>query len=553
MAQAAPKPQAAKGMGKTAPSPFLRPLQGEKRFSHLLNRLAFGPRPGDAERVRQIGAGAWIESQLNPASLDDSQLETQLAQLQWLKAPANQLTIAYESDTANFLKRLNQTENGEAGMARQLNAREQALYQRIQAADLPQRSSIMAVGELAANKLSRAVDSKRQLQEVLVDFWGNHFNVDIKKGPVRALKILDDRDTIRPHVFSSFRELLGASAHSPAMMWYLDNHRSTRDIPARPGQKGNPKRRGGLNENYARELMELHTLGVDGGYTQQDVTEVARCFTGWSVDAQSGSFVFRAGAHDQGPKTVLGQSIPAGGGQQDGERVLDILANHPATAQFIARKLCVRFVSDTPPPSLIEKVAAAFSKSKGNLKTTYAALFYAPEFLSEGAYRSKIKSPFEFAVSAVRALDGTLSIKAGKRPEAQLLAAGTASLNNNLLRPRGTNKRPLAAEVATMGQPLFSCSPPNGYAEDSSKWVSASALVSRLNFALSLTAGRIGDVELKNDTFQPASVKEIGITLLGGDVSPATQTTVEAEAKATPGDGARLRALLLGSPEFQRR
>ncbi|RYG71179.1 DUF1800 domain-containing protein [bacterium] len=535
---------------KTAASPFTKPLQGEKRFNHLLNRLTFGPRPGDLAQVQQMGAGAWIESQLNPASIDDSALETELSQLTWLSAPPTRLALAYETDTANFLKRKKEA-NGEMGML-QLTPRQQETYERIRAANLPERSSILAVGELTTNKLARAIDSKRQLQEVLVDFWSNHFNVDVKKGPVRSLKITEDREVIRPNVFGSFRQLLGASAHSPAMMWYLDNARSTREVRPRAG-KATPKVRGGLNENYARELMELHTLGVDGGYTQKDVTEVARCFTGWSVEQQTGRFIFRPNAHDQESKTVLGQVIPAGGGESDGERVLDILATSPATAKFIARKLCVRFVSDNPPASLVERVAAAFTKSNGNLKKTYNTLFFAPEFLSEGAYRSKIKSPLEYTVSAVRALGGTFTVT-GERPELRLLAAGAASVNNNNGQGRRKqNKRPLATEIAAMGQPLYSCATPNGYAEDSTKWVSASALVSRLNFALSLTTGRVGDVEMKNDTFRPATVSEIAVSLLGTDLSASTKTTVEAEAQKSPGDGARLRALLLGSPEFQRR
>jgi uncharacterized protein (DUF1800 family) len=549
VAQAAPASQVAQ-QAKPTPSPFSRPLQDEKRFAHLLNRLAFGARPGEVELVRKMGAGAWIESQLNPSTLDDSALEKQLAQLTWLTASPERLTLAYEGDTAGFLKRIKQADP--AMVMPQLNARQRDTYQRIQAANLPERSSVLAIGQLSANKLARAISSKRQLQEVLVDFWSNHFNVDIKKGPVRSLKIIDEREVIRPHLFSTFRALLGASAHSPAMLWYLDNHRSSKEVPPRFGQKPGAKARGGLNENYAREIMELHTLGVDGGYTQKDVTEVARCFTGWSVDQVSGSFIFRPNAHDQGPKTVLGQNIPAGGGQSDGERVLDILAGSPATAKFIARKLCVRFVADAPPASLVAKVAVAFTASKGDLKKTYSTLFYAPEFLSEGAYHSKIKSPFEFTVSAVRALDGILAITGGKRPELRLMAAGAASLNNNQGQRR-PNGRPLATEIAAMGQPLYSCATPNGYPEDSTKWVSASALVSRLNFALSLTSGQVGDVELKGDTFRPASLSEISASLLGSDISNSTRATVEAEAKAAPGDGARLRALLIGSPEFQRR
>ncbi len=567
---------------QTTQSPFARPLQGEKRFAHLLNRLAFGPRPGEIEGVRQIGAGAWIEAQLAPQKIDDSALDAQLSSFTWLREPPTRLMLAYESDTNNLLKRLKKAEgatgaatmdataNGAAaangvaatGVAAtgteaqmtmaDLKPRQRQILARIEAANMPQRASVEALGQLSSDKLARAIGSKRQLQEVLVDFWTNHFNVDVKKGPIRALKIADDREVIRPRVFSTFREILGASAHSPAMMFYLDNARSTKEFGAKTGKK-----RGGLNENYARELMELHTLGVDGGYTQKDVTEVARAFTGWSLEPQTGEFIFRRAAHDEGEKLVLGQKIAANGGQKDGERVLDILASHPETAQFIARKLCLRFVSDNPPANLVTKVAAAFKKSDGDLATTYRTLFFAPEFLSEGAYRAKIKSPLEFTVSSVRALGGTLdttSLGATFR----ILATGGASLNqgnggakNKAL--KRLPKRPLAVELGAMGQPLFACQPPTGYSENSAKWVSASALVSRLNFALGLTAGRVGDVFLGQDTFAPASVDTMAQSLLNSDLSPATRATVEAEAQRNPGDGARLRALLLGSPEFQRR
>ncbi|MBW3636190.1 MAG: DUF1800 domain-containing protein [Armatimonadetes bacterium] len=526
---------------------FSRPLKGEKRFAHVLNRLAFGPRPGDIEALRQTGIKPWIESQLSPQAIDDAALDRRLASLSWLRESPERLLLAYESDTAAFLRRMQKAEKGEIAAPRLTPAQKETVA-RIEAANIPERASIRALGELSTDKLARAIESNRQLQEVLVDFWGNHFNVDINKGFVRALKIRDDRDVIRPHVFGSFRELLGASAHSPAMLWYLDNARSTREFPARGGQK-----RGGLNENYARELMELHTLGVDGGYTQSDVTEVARCFTGWSLDRQTGTFLFRARAHDEGPKTVLGQRI-ARGGKKDGEKVLDILAASPATARFIAHKLCVRFVADKPPTALVERVAAAFSRSNGDLKTTYRAVFEAPEFLSEGAYRAKIKSPLEFTVSAVRALGGSLETGAANRRVVRLLASGVASLNRG---GGGQNRimaeRPLAAEIALMGQPLFACQPPTGYAEDSTKWVSSSALVARLNFALGLTSGRVGDVVLTRDTFRATAIEDLSRALLNTDISASTRATVEAEAQKSPGDGARLHALLLASPEFQRR
>ncbi len=559
---AAPALPAGRVASKIAPtplsSPFARPLQGDKRYAHVLSRLAFGPRPGDIEALKKIGIPAYIESQMAPQSIDDAAIEAKLGGFNWLSAPSDRLMLAYESDKAGFIKKFKKAENGKIQPI-QLNRQQKNVMARIEAAQIPERASVEAMGQLSLDKLARAVDSRRQLQEVLVDFWGNHFNVDVKKGPVRALKIRDDREAIRPRIFGTFRELLGASAHSPAMMVYLDNARSTREFDAGRRQKAGAKakKRGGLNENYARELMELHTLGVEGGYSQADVTEVARCFTGWSIDQRSGEFAFRERAHDDEAKTVLGQTIPAGGGQSDGDRVLDLLAGSPATAKFIARKLCVRFVADNPPDALVSKVAGVFTRSNGDLSAVYRAIFASPEFLSEGAYRSKIKSPLEFTTSAARALGGTIdldSFGAGFR----LLATGGASLNqgNNGNKNKALAKlpkRPLAVEIANMGQPLFACQPPTGYAENSSKWVSSSALVSRLNFALSLTQGRIGDIALGEDTFAPAPLDEMAKSLLSADISPATRALIETETLKTPGDGARLRALIIGSPEFQRR
>ncbi|MDQ3814216.1 MAG: DUF1800 domain-containing protein, partial [Armatimonadota bacterium] len=374
-----------------------KPLQGDQKIQHALNRLTFGPRPGDLERVREMGLGRWIEQQLNPATIDDTAVEAKLSRLTTLTMPSNQLLLAYAADTTGFIKKLDKQKKEEERAARrnrngnkaeadtqantqkvamtemELNPRQRRLLEMIEKANLPRGSSAQAVGELNVAKLVRAAESKRQLQEVLVDFWSNHFNVDVRKGPVRSLKIVDDREVIRPHVLGSFRELLGASAKSPAMLFYLDNVRSTAEMqmPQR-GRRGRfgrrnvanqnvanpnnaaPKKRGGLNENYARELMELHTLGVDGGYTQQDVQEVARCLTGWGMERETGAFRFYPFLHDNGEKTVLGQKIPAGGGIRDGEMVLDILASHPSTARFIAQKLCVRFVADEPPAALVD-------------------------------------------------------------------------------------------------------------------------------------------------------------------------------------------------------
>lgn len=564
---------------KAPDAKWQQPLVGAPAALHVLNRLAFGPVPGEVEGVQKIGVRAWIETQLRPDKIDDSAVERKLAGLQLLQSTPQQLSLMYRGDNGAIKKFLQlqqpdskkraqlqaiSAQNKAGGGALDpnakpsrldvaLNERQQQTLREFQAANMKPGISIVTAGELVQAKLVRAVQSKRQLQEVLADFWSNHFNIDMRKKEGRTLKVLDDRETIRPHLFGSFRELLGASAHSPAMLVYLDNARSTKEYKARAG-----KTRGGLNENYARELMELHTLGVDGGYTQSDVTEVARCFTGWSLDPDGAGFQFRPRAHDDGEKHVLGHTIPPGGGQNDGEQVLDILASSPSTAKFLARALCQRFVADEPPAALVERVAGTWTRTKGDLSSVYRALLLSPEFGSQGAYRSKIKSPFEYTVSAVRALGGELSVPDENSPldRLRLLQIGAQSANPaaKAEKKRGNgNRAPLAVELALLGQPVFACQPPTGWSEDSSAWVSAGAIVGRLNFALALTNGTIGDVRLKTDTFRPASLDELSNQLVGGQLSKATRETVARETAVVPTDGAKMRALILGSPEFQRR
>jgi uncharacterized protein (DUF1800 family) len=420
--------------------------------------------------------------------------------------------------------------------------------------------------------------------------------------------------------------MLGASAHSPAMMIYLDNARSSVEysIGANGGNKRRQQReqrlrrqtasqntpgeknlnnvmslnamplvmsdmatasmemspeqaattqaivpkkvRGGINENYARELMELHTLGVNGGYTQKDVQEVARCFTGWSVDQQTGEFRFFPNRHDKGAKTVLGQKIPAGGGIEDGERVLDILARHPSTARFLSRKLCMRLVSDTPPAALVERAAQTFLRTEGDLRQVTRTIVTSPEFFAASNYRSKIKSPFEYAVSAARALNATFNpLDVEVHAERMtLVGAGTVAV-----RPNNTNGRAVVAanktmarQIGIMGQPLYSFQAPTGYSENSQTWVSSGALVARLNFALDLANGRLSDVQLpsNNQTQQTmqdkpeAQLQRLIDTTLHGEISVATRKTIEAQHKTgVPLDVAKTTALLIGSPDFQRR
>ena len=554
-------------------------LSEEQKIQHALNRLAFGARPDDVEQVRKIGLNRWIATQLEPKSIVDASVEAKLSRLQLLNATAHQLQLAFASDTVGVLKRLRKAKD-ENKAAPKLNASQQRLLEQIEKSGISPGTSSQAVGELNVAKVTRAVESNRQLQEVLADFWSNHFNVDVRKNAVRAYKIVEDRDVIRPHVLGKFRDLLGASAKSPAMLIYLDNAQSSREmnageIPLRrrrmQNQANKARRARGLNENYARELMELHTLGVDGGYSQKDVQEVARCLTGWTIDRERGTFRFVPFLHDDGEKTVLGQRIPAGGGQRDGEMVLDILARHPATAKYIAQKLCTRFVADTPPPAVIEKVTTAFRQSDGDLKQVMQTLINAPEFWSPDYYQGKIKSPFEYAVSSVRALGGTINIpEAGKRlGRLQLVANGASSLrdggvgNKNRLGRGGAGRTTMPLQLAQMGQPLWAHQSPDGWPEDSSEWVSAGALISRLNFALALTGGEIMDVQASPTALlNGAPVDDAKATLnllldkiLGGAVSDATRATLEKQLPApdTPPNPAKLCALILGAPEFQRR
>jgi uncharacterized protein (DUF1800 family) len=430
---------------------------------------------------------------------------------------------------------------------------------------------VRAVAELQNDKIIRAIASERQLQEVLVDFWSNHFNIDIRKRMCTVLKPIDERDVIRTHVFGKFRDLLEASAKSPAMLVYLDNAQNSAPIPMRQRKNADdtaPAMRGGLNENYAREIMELHTLGVDGGYTQQDVIEVARCFTGWTVNPKEGSFIFTPRRHDNGEKTVLGHRIAPDGGIKDGEKVLDILSRHPSTATFIATKLCRRLVSDEPPPSLVARVAKTFRDTDGDLRKVYEAIIFSPEFFAPEAYRAKIKSPFEFAVSSVRATATPVEPNNGRiPPQLRMMAETAATFERDGKRAERLPRKSLNFHIIKMGQPLFAYQAPTGYPEDSRRWVSTGALIDRLNFALAFTnhgvldadfraSHLLGDTDIDNPD---AVINRLADQLLHGEIS---QTTKAALAKQAAGaddasasgtvNAAKIAALILGSPEFQR-
>jgi uncharacterized protein (DUF1800 family) len=513
-----------------APAPS---ISGDRQIIHALSRLTYGPRPGDVERVRALGVSTWIDRQLRPRMIDDSATERALGELTTLRKPISELFREFPRPDPKLRA---QIASGE--MSRQEMLERYPLEKR------PARITV----ELQAAKVVRAVTSERQLEEVMVDFWFNHFNVFAGKGDVRWYVSAYEREAIRPYALGRFPDLVRATAHHPAMLFYLDNWLSTRPdfrVPAGP----NRGRKAGLNENYARELMELHTLGVDGGYTQTDVTEVARAFTGWTIDRPQtdGHFIFRPGMHDTGEKVVLGQRIPAGGGRDDGERVIEILTRHPATARFVATKLVRRFVSDTPPPALVARVAGTYMSTGGDIPAMLRTIFESPEFFSEDAYRAKIKKPFEFVASAVRALGGSTDAQGG-------IALARAS--------------------AEIGEPLYQAQPPTGYADRGEAWVNAGALLARMNFALGLAAGRYASVSVElpalvagADPSAPAAMLDrLLASIVTGQAGPQTRAVLTAQLSApqitrlSPDDRgpantdvAKLAALVIGSPEFQRR
>ena len=515
------------------------PLSEEQRITHVLNRLGYGPRPGDVERLRQLGLETYITRQLDPQRTPDTATEAALGGYPVLGEATAALVRDYPPPVA-----LPPPGAGAGEMTRQTPP------------GPPDHRPAVIAAQLQGAKLTRAVLSERQLQEVMVDFWFNHFNVYAQKGAVRWMLPAYEREAIRPYALGRFRDLLSATAHHPAMLFYLDNWLSTRPglvVPAGPNQG----RRMGLNENYARELMELHTLGVDGGYTQQDVIEVARCFTGWSINRprQGGGFVFRPAAHDGAEKVVLGQRIPAGGGESDGERVLDILARHPSTARFVSTKLARRFVSDDPPTALVERMVATFQRTDGDVRAVLLTIFTSPEFWSADAYRAKIKTPLEVVASAVRALDAQV---APPRPGELGGAGGPA----------------LAREVARLGEPLYEAQPPTGFPDRAEAWVNTGALLGRMNFALALVHNRLRGVSVDVgpllagvDRAEPAPVLDrLLAAVLRGEASPATRAVLEAQLEspeitrvtaddrvAKDTDVEKLLALVLGSPEFQRR
>ncbi len=570
-------------------------LTEEQRIVHVLNRLGFGARPGDIERVKAMGVENYINQQLAPEKISDTVAEDKVKTLSSLTLTTAELYEKYPQP-GQLLRQLQQrgmlpenlaeardnrvkgganstsAPNSNAGeMSNQTTPPPQAPPQNpldnqkyrqvvrdyyMQNGLLqPQRLS----ADLQASRILRAVYSERQLNEVMVDFWTNHFNVFMNKGADRWLLPSYDRDTIRPNAMGKFATLLEATAKSPAMLFYLDNFQSVSpnasQQPLRPrqrqilrGMEGELRRRNvlmnqgvvqpvprqpapqqqrrGINENYARELMELHTLGVDGGYTQKDVQEVARCFTGWTIfqprggaaalnammgDAgrrNAGTFFFNARAHDNGEKVVLGHRIPGGGGINDGLMVLDILAHHPSTAKFIATKLVRHFVSDEPPASLVDRVAVTYTKTDGDIREMLRTIFFSNEFNSPEAYRVKVKRPFELVISAIR----TVGADTNGGP--------------------GTHQW-----LQRMGEPLYGFITPNGYSDTAESWVNTGGLLERMNFALALASNRIpgtrvnlaklsGNVGSTSEADKTKLMDQFLNTILGGDISNATRQTL---------------------------
>ena len=450
------------------------------RIVHVLNRLGYGPRPGDVEAVRRMGVDVWIKRQLDPSRIDDRGADARVAALATTVLSPAELRKGYEVPRA--ARREIQKRRAEMGDEPSDTDMRQARRDMVRKYGGEMKGSPrQVVDELQQAKVLRAVYGERQLDEVMVDFWMNHFNVFANKGPERFLVGAYEHDVIRPHAWGRFEDLLLATAKSPAMLFYLDNW-----LSADPNATTFIGKSRGLNENYAREIMELHTLGVDGGYTQKDVTEVARALTGWTVaglrpgpgragrgpglpmagDAGAPRFVFNRRVHDGGDKRILGRSVK-GSGQDEGEQVIHMLATHPSTARFISAKLARRFVADEPAPALVDRAAETFRKTGGDIRAVVTTIVTSPEFFASDARGTKVKTPLEFVASAVRASGAEVS-----------------------------NARDLAHRIALMGMPLYQQQPPTGYKDTADAWVSTSGMLARMNLAADLAAGRVPGVSI---------------------------------------------------------
>ncbi len=543
------------------------------RALRLLSRATWGARPEDLSAVLREGPERWLERQLHPERIADAGLDARLAAFPAASMPVAELYRHYPPPQAARRRRPRADSTSTPWMGREGGAPSGSAERRRMAGQQgPQRILL----DLAGARLARAVHSERQLQEVMADFWFNHFNVFFGKAEDRWLVGDYERSAIRPHVFGRFEDMLAASARHPAMLVYLDNAGSVapdstaggaeRDRIARARRRwramtperreamvrqgrvtprraallssdempGPPRRSRGINENYARELMELHTLGVDGGYTQADVVSVARAFTGWTIDARrSGGggrdprFVFRAAQHDAGEKTVLGRRL-RGTGEGEGREVLHLLATHPATARHVARKLAERFVADDPPQEVVDRLAAVFLRTGGDLREVTRALFLSPEMYGARPAEAKVKTPFEFVASARRATGAEVG-----RPQALVQAL------------RGFGHVPFAATA------------PTGYPASSEEWTNAGAMLGRMNFALALASGRMPGVR-PAAVVGPDPASAAVAAVLPGRSAPELVAAIRADLAEQPGltprqAAARALGLALGSPQFQKR
>jgi uncharacterized protein (DUF1800 family) len=654
----------------------VKPLTEDQKILHVLNRLGFGARHGDVERVKAMGLQKYIDQQLNPGSIDDSAAEAKVKNLDVFGLSTSEIFAKYPNPGA-LLRQLEGVKPGQQAKAQQNGAQQKvgdqqqmpitpgqpappAQNQDLTADQQKERQAMLRdiyakynlkpagqiLPQIVANRVIRDVYSERQLQEVMVDFWQNHFNVFSGKNAVRWYIPSYERDVIRPNALGNFRDLLLGTAKSPAMLFYLDNFQNVSPNSQQPGQgRGNAQleafirnggqltpqmrerirqntgatdaqidqrieqmRKGqqpqqqrqkrGLNENYARELMELHTLGVDNGYKQQDIIEVAKCFTGWTIadpqgyrriaaldiegkdnkqlarlqrmpgvpdDLDSGDFYFNPQWHEGGPKFVMGQKIDAGG-MKDGIAVIDMLVDSPYTAKFIAKKLAVRFVNDNPSDALVQRVADAFHSSHGDIKTTLKALFSDKEFFAPENYRAKIKTPYELAISSIRTLGGDT-----------------------------TGSPAFLAMLNKLGEVPYGYQAPTGYPDKAEDWVNTGALLERLNYAIAVASNRIPGVRVDLKGFSSTDRSQLldkaVAEILHGEISPATKATLLKQiqqplpevkaapetnqgedmtaATGRPGQGGRgqqarllnptgdpevfkVVSLVLGTPEFQR-
>jgi uncharacterized protein (DUF1800 family) len=571
-------------------------LTEDEAIMHAMNRLAYGPRPGDVEYVRKLGLEKWIEQQLQPNSIDDSALDMRLQRYPTIAMSSKRLLEEFpNADQAAKKLGITKEQYEEQQKVKQQDALAQVIVTGNQNLDKAQQQLAKLQGpnrilaELSMAKVDRAVYSNRQLEAVMEDFWFNHFNVFANKGDDKWLVTSYVRDTIRPHTLGKFDDLLLATARSPAMLFFLDNYLSADPAAVArnqqmkamrqgrfqggfaggsmptpgtfPGPVSSPaggatpngaaataaknKKDGGLNENYGREVMELHTVGVDAGYTQQDVIQMAECLTGWTIHEprKDPQFFFDEKLHGEGKKVVMGKSFNYGG-EKDGEEALKMLAHSPKTANFISLEIARHFVSDAPPPALVNRMAATFESSGGDIRNVLKTMIYSPEFWSRQAYRAKVKTPFELVAATARSMNAEVTITL-----------------------------PLTQWVARMGEPLFLCQPPTGYSDKAETWVNAGALLNRLNFALTFAGDKmngatvdlksiLGDEALRDP--EAALGKSIQV-FLDGQIAPTTQETLEAHLKdpqilqASLDDPVKevnqglIVGLVLGTPEFQRR